>query len=190
MTIKTRGKKVSQKTVSRTGNTDTYVGDIDWDWHFCLTGCRFSHLAQNVLMFSPLLGRGGVLLEIILSLSVLAETGSKRELSPEEVVLTSSHWWSGVITLSQFQQFRFTDGGRVAMQLELARSTSHASVAAVTVPLFTTSVLPGFGTSGDMATAFTVSVFPSVDTVAALAAVTGAAGVGGDGGTAGLSAAW
>ena len=76
------------------------------------------------------------------------------------------------------------------MQLELARSTSHASVAAVTVPLFTTSVLPGFGTSGDMATAFTVSVIPSVDTVAALAAVTGAAGVGGDGGTAGLSAAW
>ena len=51
-------------------------------------------------------------------------------------------------------------------------------------------MLPGIGTSGDLATVFTVSVFLAVGTFAALAAVTGDADGGGDGGTTGLTAAW
>ena len=124
----------------------------------------------------------------MLSLSVLAGSKSTLSISPKEVVLTSWHWWSGVITLSQFQQFRLTDGGRVAMQLVLARPSSPASLAAIRVPLFTVSILPGIGTSGELA--FTVSVFLAVNTFAALAAVTGDAVLGGDGGTGGLGAAW
>ena len=95
MTIKTRRKKVSQKTVSRTGNKDPYLGDIDW--HFCLTGCRFSHLTQNVFMFRPLLlGRGGVVLVVSLSvLGTLSRQGTVGAVVQEETGVShsaESHW--------------------------------------------------------------------------------------------------
>ena len=80
-----------------TGDTDPYEDDTDWHWHFCQTGCRFSHFTQNVLMFRPLLlGRGGVVLVVSLSvLGTLSRQGTVGAVVEEETGVSNaaeSHW--------------------------------------------------------------------------------------------------